>query len=455
MINQDFPVLFIFIVVYFTVPVAIMSFLHKIEIDLRKVSLLSMFLIYYFALSFIGHLPLFFGWFEYPMEIGVVDSYRILVMLLYNSINIFLVIFGFYLVQRIAGPLTESTDIPSKLTFRSITFLNIIVVLCLIIFILYQKHTPQLPFMAILFEGTDLVKVLRSQATNDFQGPLPYHYYRLFYSTILIFAVLTFYAQVRLTGKTVHRLTFILSFIFAAFTAIMNTEKAPIIWLIIGCLLIHFHLDNKRISFRSIFLLSLPIIGLMVLMVAIFMVGLDRGFFYYLESVFRRIFVGGMIPGYFYLELFPDMQDFLLGKSFPNPRGIFPWEPYPLTLEVKTFMNPELIKAGIVGSAPTAYWGELYANFGLLGLLVISPLIGIGLYVLQGLLNMLPNSPVKSALVVWCALHYMKLAETSFSNYLFDEDIVAIMMIAIIMMAADNHGKIKLRITPSLTSIKP
>ena len=83
-----------------------------------------------------------------------------------------------------------------------------------------------------------------------------------------------------------------------------------------------------------------------------------------IQSGISRITTGQMSGLYHYLDIIPDQVDYLLGRSLPNPRGIFPWEHYRLTVEVMNIVHKGLAEQGIVGSMPTFFWGEMYANFG-------------------------------------------------------------------------------------------
>ena len=106
-----------------------------------------------------------------------------------------------------------------------------------------------------------------------------------------------------------------------------------------------------------------------------------------IASVFSRTFTGQIQPAYHYLEFFPMHHDFLWGRSFPNPRGILPFEPYRLTVEIMNWRFPDLVKRGVVGSMPTTFWGELYANFGTLGVITIPFFVGIVIYLLACFVN--------------------------------------------------------------------
>jgi len=65
---------------------------------------------------------------------------------------------------------------------------------------------------------------------------------------------------------------------------------------------------------------------------------------------------------YYYFSLFPSSHEFLYGTSLPNPAGIFQFENFPLTKWI--FVNGMYRNSQVVGSANSAFVGEIYANYG-------------------------------------------------------------------------------------------
>lgn len=160
--------------------------------------------------------------------------------------------------------------------------------------------------------------------------------------------------------------------------------------------------------------------------------------------IFSRIFSGSIIPSYVYLDYFPNHEAFLWGRSLPNPRGIFPWESYNLTVEMAEVLHGDIVSE-VVGSAPTAYWAEIYANFGALAPVIIAPLVGFYVYAIHLLTNKLRPSPIKSALVCWCALHFMNLAVSGISGYLLDSNLILILMATAVLLFADGQIRLSWR----------
>jgi hypothetical protein len=85
----------------------------------------------------------------------------------------------------------------------------------------------------------------------------------------------------------------------------------------------------------------------------------------------QRAMTGQIIPFYEYLEVIPEKIDFQYGKTFPNPRNLLPFENYRYTLEIRNYIHGT---GEVVGSMSTAFFGELWVNFGW-GFIVLLPLI--------------------------------------------------------------------------------
>jgi hypothetical protein len=150
-------------------------------------------------------------------------------------------------------------------------------------------------------------------------------------------------------------------------------------------------------------------------------------------SIFSRGLTGSLQPIYHYLEFFPKHQNWLYGITFPNPGGIFPFTPYNLTVEVMNFVQPEHYDSGIVGTMPAIYWGELFANFGYLGVFVLSPWVGFLLYLINWVVYRLDFDPLNSALFAWMLVHYKNLSLTSISMFIIDFNLVVILIIYFVL----------------------
>jgi oligosaccharide repeat unit polymerase len=435
MVNLDLEVEILFWIIYLMTPITGFFLLRSAKIDILKISIPSIFFNYFIIVSYVGILPIFYGWNSYAIEIGVVDASRILTILLYNSFSLLLIIFGFFVMEKIVRGRYYNISHYEFLSKKSIFVISWIAVVCIIVGIIFLKKIPQIPLF--LISDPINAKIARSEATNAFMGK--YHRYQLFFGVILPFCVYVLLGNALIKKKIRDWIIFFIFLTFAIFFSIFDIQKAPLLWLILGCYFVYCRRHEKKINVRMLTQILFIVISISVLLVGFFMGGLGRvkdTFF----ATLGRIFCGAIIPIYFYLEIFPHQQDYLFGKSLPNPMNIFPWEHYRLTVEVMNYIFPYLSEKNIVGSAPTVYWGEIYANVGPIGIFAIAPLIGMLLFLFHMELEKLKNNPVKIALIVWVGMHFMMLSETGVSYLLFDTKLITVLLIGLFVNHIDKKN---------------
>lgn len=443
----------LFIALYLIVPLAAYALLRASRIKLLQASIPSVVFGYYLTFAYLGVVAVYFNWTFYE-HIDPTDTTGLLRVFLYSATTFLLMTFGFWLASRLKGSIQASQWQPAR-PARTSVYLPLILMVAVsgLALALYLKNFSTTA-LSVALEGDSSVesKLIRSQMTNAFEGEGKLHYYTVFFQSLLPFC-----AFVAL-GQAVVKKSFLLHLFVAGvlclalYAAVVGVEKGPAIYLVMGCVLTYVHGVQGRITVRNILTVALAAAALIIPMTLFFMgwegrTGLDIA-----SWIFSRIFVGNIIPSYFYLNYFPSHHDFLWGRSLPNPRGVFPWESYPLTIEISEFLFGRTELSETVGSAPTAYWGEIYANFGPYAILVAAPLVGIYVYVIHILIEKLSPSPIKSAFVGWCAIHFMNLAVSGISGYLLDTDLILIALTAAILLFANGEIRLTWKKPAALTA---
>jgi hypothetical protein len=200
---------------------------------------------------------------------------------------------------------------------------------------------------------------------------------------------------------------------------LMATEKAPILWYLISLILIYVIIKHQgRFQFKQ--LVKFLFFGFFIAAIMSMYFERSRTLWLGMKSIFSRIITGQMQALYHYLEIFPAQINFLWGRSFPNPLGLLPFENFNLTQELSRIVFPDDMLMGVVGSMPTIYWGEMYANFSYLGIIIPPFFIGYFIYWLNIIIFRLPMTPLVLSFFIWTILHYKDLAVTSFSGFLVD-----------------------------------
>lgn len=399
------------------------------------------FLIYFITASYIGIVGLFNETTKdlsenYFAVYGITDPILVIKLLCYASICLALTIFGFIIAKAlfkksVKGFSKKIEPLKNEVYYACLAITSV----CILVIVLFVRNLEMLPIFAI-FNESDQIRFLRSEATNNFSGK--YHYYGVFMDVLLPYVSYILFSQSLLIKNRLPKVVFFMVLLIIVFQSIMLTLKAKVILYLLSIICVYFISKNKSIKVRHLFWFISLSVFLLFFMYLFFMQMIDRDFLVVFQAIANRAFVSQIVPAYFYLDFFPEHHNFLWGTSFPNPGGIFPWESYRLTVEIMDYIFPDLAARGIVGSAPTAYWAELYANFGLMGVIVISPFVGFFLYSLQLCLERLQGSPVVVAFIVWSTFHFMKLAVTGISIYIFDIKFLSVLILTWFLLLLQN-----------------
>lgn len=432
---------FLFIISYFTIPIIVIKIMHGLNLRLFTISLPSFVMISMFVFAYIGLMPLYFEWNEYRVQTGVDDKFLVFQVFVYSVTSIFCLLGGFAYAKYILKLNTYSSSLVMRTLYKKEFFLLILFLcFCFIVLFLYLSKVPQIALFSLFDGGILDAKIARSNMGNNFDGK--YYRYSLIMHDLLNIITYILFSNWLLKRNKLVLLLFAIAFVGSSFTALMAIEKAPFAWLLIGIFLTYYLtlLGGK-----------IPIKGMVKLLVVLFSVLITLYLYLHgssdvlsaLGSVVGRALTGGIQPAYHYLEYFPTHGDFLFGTSMPNPGGIMPYEPAGLTKLIYSWKFPEKAEVGIVGSMPTVFWGEAYANFSFYGVVIISFLVGIIIWTVEYFVNKLENTPIKIGIFVWLLLHYHAVGVTGFSKFIFDFALIGILGVAFLMIMLANNLKIK------------
>jgi len=422
----------LFSVMFVLLPFMALALLPHAGISLRNFSIPSFFIIFYLLSAYIGILPLYFQWDSYSLSIGVVSREIILSMFLFSSVALILIICGFIYAHHVLG--FNANIINSRVLVIANThqwmFVFVLFLVCGLILLAYINQLDAIALFKALDGDILGASVARSNMGNAFEGK--YWRYHIFFRHLLDYCVIFFLADYLIRRRPISLLMFWSTFFAATFSATMAIEKGPFIKLLIMLYLSYVIYKGGNYWQWVTKYVVIMTITILVVFYIYFMGTPD------ITSAFQfisgRVFLGQITPSYFYLELFPIHIDYLWGTSFPNPGGLFPFDSFPLTQEVGHFIYPGSLEKGIVGSAPTVFWAEMYANFGGIGVLFSSFLVGIGLFVVSHILSHFALSAPIIAATVSLAMHYRTLTGTSLSNYFLDTTLAAIVVVTAIVL---------------------
>ena len=433
----------LFISFFILFPIIVIMLLQSTGFNILRMGIVQFVVIALFFFAFLGTLPLFFGWDEYRTNVGVTDQFLILKVMLFSGFTMILFIVGAMSANLFSNaPSTLNSFNNIQLNKMENLILFFLLLFVLVVVALYISKISRIALLVSFMDGAQESHIARSSMGNNFSGK--YHWYSLIIHDLANVITFSFFATYLLKKEKIHLILFAFSFLVSGFTAVMATQKSPFAWLLIGLFMVYvaarrrgfYPIGKVIISFAFIF-------SFLALAYIYFMGSSDVGTAF--SSVFSRAFAGSIQPAYHYLEFFPAHHDFLYGASLPNPGGILPYQPYALTKEVMNWVHPSGIEKGVVGSMPTVFWGEAYANFGYAGLIVIPFLIGVLVYVVDIFASKIADTPLKIGFYVWLLLHYKKLAITGFSGFVVDFYLVFMLATFLGVLALSNKFRIKTR----------
>jgi oligosaccharide repeat unit polymerase len=216
--------------------------------------------------------------------------------------------------------------------------------------------------------------LLRNSATAGFAG----HYWRYNFAMSFILPLASWYFLCRSYCNERHRrldqILFLLFFTASIYAAVVSLQKFPLLIYVVITTFVLFEIRRKNISFSALAILGTVLAALTTSMYALFE-AVKEPLLQRLLLGANRTVVGQVYPALAYLDLFPHRTGYLLGQTFPNPRGVLPFVPFDFTHLGWTYLFPQHAH-GLYGTANTMYFMEWYVNFGYLGMYVIAPLTG-------------------------------------------------------------------------------
>lgn len=444
----------VFITLFLMIPVFWLGLLRISGVHLLTISIPGVLMATVLIRQYIGFPTLFFHLDDYRASF-IQDRVIIWQMFLWSVYSITMILLGFVAANRKMGPLHlrkqynsfHESFFLSCFVERWIAYALFAVSVSVLVLYVSKIGVGNLAVLAAVgLVDTDTSSMaLRSAMGNAFEGK--YHWYRLFMRDFLSIASFAFFAHWLLCHKRFPLLIFIASFLITGFSMLMATEKGPFLWYLIALFLVYIIIRRGgRLPLQLILSgtsLGLLIIGLMY----VYFMG-SPNIWTGIQSGFSRFTTGQMSGLYHYLIVFPEKVDYLLGTSFPNPGGIFPWEPYFLTVEMSNIVYPELEDKGIISSMPTFFWGEMYANFGYIGILIPPFFVGYVVYAINNLIFRLPMSPILLGIFLSVLLYVKNISGTGLSAYIINSYAITMLVFTFVCLGIVGRGVIKYRSKP-------
>lgn len=394
--------------------------------------LISIFFLFkFFILAYIGVLIHIF----YQ---GYYTNVHYLNQFILSSVTIVLFPLGMFFVTKLSnynGKFIYDYEIDYDINEKMYYVFLVLFSISFIVLILYISKLEMLPITAIIKGmGTTYAYELRSLATTTFPGK--YYRYEIFMKdlALLLFIVLFFYRNISLKWK----ILFFIVLLFNIFVSIMDIQKAPFVKMFLLLFILSFFYF-KKINYKLVFLVSI-LIGISLLVMYMFFLGHGTDFIGIIWAFLNRIFFA-QIDAFIYTQQYIDANGFLYGRSFPNPKEIFPFEHIPLTTEVAKFLQGNWQEGMPLGSYPTVFYGDWYANFGYIGAFFGMFLLGVIIQFFDIKMFKIISTK-KSAIVLGFYIYlidfFSKYAGTDYNGLLIDMHLWLPLLVTIILFFSNK-----------------
>ena len=303
---------------------------------------------------------------------------------------------------------------------------------------LYYFYSTQ-AYMALAYalEG-DIIKAVEARtgstnalARNSGLFSLPFIYIFPAISLICLIEYIKRHKAGVVKNKLLLLSMVIFFFLLSSIYSIVLIQKYYIVQLFLYLFIGFSIIKEFKISYKYLLILFfIAVLGISFLWI-FYMGGMREDFSESFNAplwVLERIFFTNIEGLKYYVEYSNDYP-LLLGQSFPNPGHVLPYDPVSITkiISQEYIMTSSQVSAGLVGSHPTIYLGEIFVNFGYIGCAFSSIFLGFFLGFFNNILDFVIKDTNRTgsffiALYTIIAVNSLEIATGSifiFLSYLF------------------------------------
>lgn len=331
---------------------------------------------------------------------------------------------------------------------------------CLITFLstvyMYVK-IGYLPFLKLLTHvSSSKIPKLRYQITSNFKGN-QYIKNILALGLTPVISYLT-YILCRKSKNIYWKFLFVFMFCMSILNATYNFAKSPILFYLIGFVVIEIIINNgiklKYVVYSGI-LLSLIIVFMYIKTSSY---DFSNGFDIYNGPIGRIIFtqVGTL---YLHVDMFPNFVPYLKGASlYPTILNFLHLGVNPIRsgLAVMEFYNTPGIYNQVAGVMNTIFVGEAYANFGMIGVIIAPIYVGALVEIIYLFIIKSKKDPVNITILVYLTINFSQFTQGGFCDFIYNANIIITVFVLLLIKFVVNKGdKIKLKLLDSFkTEVK-
>ena len=411
----------VFLVSYLSIPLLFVSFFMlsgRISITINFVNILIRWI---FITQYLGLLPLYFQLVE--TRISVVSDKTILFRLwFFTSFTILSLLAGdrlFHLALRRPGNGVSAVMSHDMVSVRARRLGKLMLVWGGIAGLLLLQVNAKFDSPGVFIQSfLDAESTIARREMVNFESGIPSVNLNILFFSVLPLVSLVIYFSM-LPGGWVQRYVLSNLFLLAGVgVVLLSAAKAPPLDFLLAFALAHLlrrgHAFETGTSIIFKAVIAATVVGYFMMR---FTYGGDSGWDP-LINLFDRLCLGQLQSSYLYLQTFPEQVAYLGGRSLPFISSVAGEGVNLSSLVYERAAMQHGFAPG--GSSPTIFWGELYANFGLSGVLLSPLIVGFMLNIPQYALRLLSTRAARPAVIGWFCIHYKTLGSTSLSSFVLD-----------------------------------
>ena len=317
-------------------------------------------------------------------------------------------------------------------------FMNMLFIVSVAVGVVFIYEWKDVPFLK-LFGSDQGANALRSQGVRALPDR-PWKYFTFIYYLIPFTSWYFWQQWSAKKNKKLFSFALVASSV-ALFFSVLSLQKGPPLIYILFSILLLIRLGEIKVSVKTCIWGAIALVGYFIFSGVVFS-GIEQGGLKPLKAMLNRVFVGQNFSSLYYLDFFPRYGDFLMGRGFPNPRGILPYEvvnvPKSLWLHYKSY----LLEQGVKGSLPAYFPMQFYANFGVWVMLLSSLFVGFFAMLFSSLSESASKMNVGYALSVFLGFFLIKLAFADVMTVLLNLSLyISLSLIFLILFFSREEAK--------------
>lgn len=434
-----------------SVPVFLLSLFlmhYSVRIfNIKHLTIAGFFYIFYVARIYI---PAFVVYTNYPGDYRNVFMFAVQSVLITFPLGLLLANWLMrFKAREIAIYFRRPIEYKLNFHFKVIFWIFLIIGIGLMLIYIYQIKT--IPILYLIFHpGSDLVTLLREQSFKLLPwGPLKYFYSWL---RVLIFPFLAMVSfglwrgSEKKKDSRFWRTSFIVSLLLAVFCISLSATKSGAAIVFLMFFIFWYLFKSGKISKKVIIGFALLVLSIPTFVVTMkdpqYSLGAER-LWRMEKAIFERIFYDPAFTLYPYFEVFPDEVGFLHGKSI-SFSSWFGQEYFDVENYVYKYMfRTELLTGTYIesGSANAAFVGTLWANFGVMGILFGSVLVGMLIQTVQTFLFRSKKTILYLAAYAFLVYTFSILVGSSITTVLLTGGVIIVFIIVFIIKVLEQFLK--------------